>query len=657
MRIKIYVISLKRKKERRVQIHNFLTTIDGNIPFEIVDAVDGKDLGNCEIPFQLSKIYRNPYTNVVMTVGEIGCALSHYSVWKKAMDEGVQYPIILEDDVIITNRFNQVINDIIDKEIEFDIMYLSRKLVDGESDEPYPGDPDNYVKCGYSYWLNAYMLTNKSTGKLVHSGFLDKLIVVDDFIPMLYTRSYSRYLSFDDYNIESFIGLSVKSHIVLPTVDAFETSETESQPFYELEYDNDFYQDTLQLVTVGTDPVDGYKRFVESANIYGVPFVCLGFGQPWGGNDMTRGPGGGHKVVLFKKYLEQFPDDDERFIIFSDCYDAVVSGSPDQMITKFLQIRQNTGCDVMFSAEAILWPDESIADQFPEVGTPYRYLNSGGFIGTIKALKILTREHIESSDDDQYYYQQEYIKSCRGESDINIILDDYAFIFQTLSSHFDHITIDYQKSKVNNDLTKSSPLMIHGNGGDDSKQFLNHLCNYINMKNRTIYGYKDTHTDSKKLESLNYHDYPTIYIWLIVDNINLIHNINDLRKQKYPRSQTEFDIEFSKDTNELKNKFISILNKRYDYVFIGNISHTITDKFAFEKLICSNLDIVGVDDRCEWCLNVPYIDGSVMISSNKFDTIKQTMIKHEINENESFNEYICRAIRISYNFMYTLSIV
>ena len=173
------------------------------------------------------------------------------------------------------------------------------------------------------------------------------------------------------------------------------------------------------------------------------------------------------------------------------------------------------------------------------------------------------------------------------------------------------------------------------------------------MKNRAIYGYKDTHTDSKKLESLNYHEYPTIYIWLIVDNVNLIHNINDLRKQKYPRSQTEFEIEFSKDTNELKNKFVSIMDKRYDYVFIGNISHTITDKFTFEKLICSNLDIVGVDDRSnDGYQNVPFLDGSMMISSNKFSLIKESMMKHDIIHRESFNQYLCRTIRSGYNFIY-----
>ena len=35
----------------------------------------------------------------------------------------------------------------------------------------------------------------------------------------------------------------------------------------------------------------------------------------------------GHKVVLLKQYLDQFDDDDKRCIVFSDCYDAVISCS------------------------------------------------------------------------------------------------------------------------------------------------------------------------------------------------------------------------------------------------------------------------------------------------------------------------------------------
>ena len=54
----------------------------------------------------------------------------------------------------------------------------------------------------------------------------------------------------------------------------------------------------IQL-TVGTDPVDGYKRFCRCSCLR-ISFYMLVFRQPFGGNDMIKGPGGGHKVVLFR---------------------------------------------------------------------------------------------------------------------------------------------------------------------------------------------------------------------------------------------------------------------------------------------------------------------------------------------------------------------
>ena len=72
------------------------------------------------------------------------------------------------------------------------------------------------------------MLTQKSVKALVNSGFLKNLIVVDEFIPMLYTGNNSRYY----YKIDKFVTFAVEPQIVRPKPDAFQFSETEAQPFY-----------------------------------------------------------------------------------------------------------------------------------------------------------------------------------------------------------------------------------------------------------------------------------------------------------------------------------------------------------------------------------------------------------------------------------------
>ena len=90
---------------------------------------------------------------------------------------------------------------------------------------------------------------------------------------------------------------------------------------------------------------------------------------------MADGPGGGHKVHYLRSRLRNV--DDHDIVMFVDGYDVVINDTQDELVNRFKQF----GADVVFGAEPPCWPDESIADQFPQVHTRNRFLNSGGFIG------------------------------------------------------------------------------------------------------------------------------------------------------------------------------------------------------------------------------------------------------------------------------------
>lgn len=74
----------------------------------------------------------------------------------------------------------------------------------------------------------------------------------------------------------------------------------------------------LVVVTVATDVTDGFVRFNRSVNVYGFKLEILGLNQQWTGGDVTRLPGGGQKVNLLKKYLQNFRDRDDMIILFTD---------------------------------------------------------------------------------------------------------------------------------------------------------------------------------------------------------------------------------------------------------------------------------------------------------------------------------------------------
>lgn len=77
----------------------------------------------------------------------------------------------------------------------------------------------------------------------------------------------------------------------------------------------------MLIFTVATKETDGYKRYLRSIDVYGFRdnLRVLGMGTPWlGGDHVKTSIGGGYKVNLLKKALEEYQNDDDRIIIFTD---------------------------------------------------------------------------------------------------------------------------------------------------------------------------------------------------------------------------------------------------------------------------------------------------------------------------------------------------
>jgi len=117
-------INLRRRFDRkRCMIKLFA---DNNITnYEFFDAIDGKTLQPTDQFLQL--FLNNPFGN---RRGVIGCALSHYNVWIKLLeDTNNDYYMIFEDDVILDNDYPKKFNEIINKITpDIDIIYFGFTL-------------------------------------------------------------------------------------------------------------------------------------------------------------------------------------------------------------------------------------------------------------------------------------------------------------------------------------------------------------------------------------------------------------------------------------------------------------------------------------------------------------------------------------------------
>ena len=68
----------------------------------------------------------------------------------------------------------------------------------------------------------------------------------------------------------------------------------------------------MLLLTVATDNTDGFRRYLRSAEVNGLVGKVVGMGEEWRGGDMAGGPGGGHKINLLRKEVEDIIKEEEK---------------------------------------------------------------------------------------------------------------------------------------------------------------------------------------------------------------------------------------------------------------------------------------------------------------------------------------------------------
>jgi collagen beta-1,O-galactosyltransferase len=193
---------LERLPERRKESIRILSVIDF-CPVYFLDAVDGSmytkqnfydegiyeyedwrlSLENSHVTTKLGNT-NMMYWQRPVTMGEFGCAISHYMIWKQSYKMNHNRVLIFEDDIILDCEILFKSLSIYDKFSEnniCDIFYLScLPFVDKEQ------VTDNIVKCEFSYLLHSYILTKSAIQVLINANFLSNLIAVDEFVPLSY---------------------------------------------------------------------------------------------------------------------------------------------------------------------------------------------------------------------------------------------------------------------------------------------------------------------------------------------------------------------------------------------------------------------------------------------------------------------------------------
>ena len=122
MDIPSFVINLKRRPDR---LENFRENCP--LKFTVIPGFDGRNFEN------ESEFEKNMLKNFTcLSLGEIGCFISHIRVFQKIVDEGIQIALIMEDDAIFCKDFSTEYAKVI-REIpeNTDILYIGGRFEAG----------------------------------------------------------------------------------------------------------------------------------------------------------------------------------------------------------------------------------------------------------------------------------------------------------------------------------------------------------------------------------------------------------------------------------------------------------------------------------------------------------------------------------------------
>ncbi|XP_017007007.2 glycosyltransferase 25 family member [Drosophila takahashii] len=229
---RIFMINLKRRPERRAKMEELFKEL--GIEAEYFPAVDGKELTTerlQEMGVRFLPGYEDPYHHRAMTMGEIGCFLSHYSIWVMMVRKQLKEVLILEDDIRFEPYFRQNAVRVLNQArsvVDYDLIYFGRKRLKEES-EAGVLNADNLVHAGYSYWTLGYVLSLQGALKLLAAKPLDKLIPVDEFLPLMFDRHPNKTWSeaFPKRNLVAFSASPLLLYPVYYTGESGYISDTE----------------------------------------------------------------------------------------------------------------------------------------------------------------------------------------------------------------------------------------------------------------------------------------------------------------------------------------------------------------------------------------------------------------------------------------------
>ena len=190
---KVYFISLNPNSITCKKKLLHLNSLFGD-RLEIFNAVDSRDENKFiykEFDLKLNPLSEEFEMNFSTSYGAVGCYLSHYSIYKKVLEENYDHVLVLEDDIDIKNLDKLSDQVLVPEDVEF--IQLNSRAVDSEN--------YNYLFCETVVdGTESYIITKSGAKKMLDATYSLKDTNIKNYFSFLSWISHDE--GTDTYNTD-----------------------------------------------------------------------------------------------------------------------------------------------------------------------------------------------------------------------------------------------------------------------------------------------------------------------------------------------------------------------------------------------------------------------------------------------------------------------
>ncbi len=154
-KIKIYVVSLKNQLDRRAHIEKQFQQL--GLEYNFFDAISkGNAIRVCQ-DLSLNFVPDS------ITLGELGCFMSHVSLWQMMINKNIPYLVIFEDDIVLSTRIHNILLKLDMLTQQYDVIKLETMQTPTELGRKIAIDDDLHICSLLSEHMGtaAYVVSNE----------------------------------------------------------------------------------------------------------------------------------------------------------------------------------------------------------------------------------------------------------------------------------------------------------------------------------------------------------------------------------------------------------------------------------------------------------------------------------------------------------------